>query len=174
LPSGGAHSRRRLTYTHARRDGSIVNSGYQIVNSGYQGSEGNTHVMTYQEAEERYFTARGESKPLINNTPPHRRCRSDSKTYYAARLHSTDVVEIHPEGYYVARNGGWDTPTTNDRLDKYAPGRRSGWPSGRLGAGVLLDESGNPFSRLATFKNPAPQAGGEVKSPPSSIRSPRR
>ena len=56
-------ARQQQTRGYARRDGPVVNLGYQIVISGYQGSEGNTHVMTYQEAEERYFTARGRSSP---------------------------------------------------------------------------------------------------------------
>ena len=36
-------------------------------------------------------------------------------------LHSTCVVRIHEDGTYTLSNGGWQTPTTKDRINKYSP-----------------------------------------------------
>lgn len=38
-------------------------------------------------------------------------------------LHKTRVVTIHADGKYTLRNGGWNTVTTKDRINKYAPVR---------------------------------------------------
>lgn len=37
------------------------------------------------------------------------------------RLHSTDVVILHPDGSATLNSGGWRTVTTKDRLNRYAP-----------------------------------------------------
>lgn len=37
-------------------------------------------------------------------------------------LHSTYVVTIHEDNTYTLRNGGWYSPTTKDRMNKYIPG----------------------------------------------------
>ena len=36
-------------------------------------------------------------------------------------LHSTYVVKIHADGTYTLSNGGWQTPTTKDRINQYSP-----------------------------------------------------
>jgi hypothetical protein len=36
-------------------------------------------------------------------------------------LHSTIVVRIHEDGTYTLSNGGWQTATTKDRINKYSP-----------------------------------------------------
>jgi hypothetical protein len=36
-------------------------------------------------------------------------------------LHSTYVVTIHEDNTYTLRNGGWYSPTTKDRMNKYLP-----------------------------------------------------
>ncbi|MFM7980647.1 MAG: hypothetical protein ACKPKO_15140, partial [Candidatus Fonsibacter sp.] len=36
-------------------------------------------------------------------------------------LHSTIVVRIHEDGSYTLSNGGWQTITTKDRINKYCP-----------------------------------------------------
>jgi hypothetical protein len=41
----------------------------------------------------------------------------------AIRLHSTDVVKIHPNGLYTLNSGGWQTVTTKDRINQYSPRR---------------------------------------------------
>lgn len=38
-------------------------------------------------------------------------------------LHSTCVVRIHEDGTYTLSNGGWQTPTTKDRINQYSPVR---------------------------------------------------
>lgn len=38
-------------------------------------------------------------------------------------LHSTIVVKIHTDGTYTLSNGGWQTPTTKDRINQYTPFR---------------------------------------------------
>lgn len=37
----------------------------------------------------------------------------------AWRLHRTDIVTLLPNGNYVLNSGGWRTPTTKDRINKY-------------------------------------------------------
>lgn len=36
-------------------------------------------------------------------------------------LHSTCVVRMYEDGTYKLSNGGWLTPTTKDRINKYSP-----------------------------------------------------
>jgi hypothetical protein len=74
--------------------------------------------MTYEEAEKLFATARcpDKGKPLANNTRLFK--RGDD---YAVRLHWTDVVTIHPDNTYTLRTGGWETITTKDRINSYAP-----------------------------------------------------
>lgn len=36
-------------------------------------------------------------------------------------LHSTCVVRIYEDGTYRLSNGGWQTPTTKDRINQYSP-----------------------------------------------------
>lgn len=74
--------------------------------------------FTYQQAAELLASARGDSKPLANNTRLYR--RGDD---YAVRLHSTDVVTLHPDGTYTIDAGGWKTATTKQRICDYSPAR---------------------------------------------------
>ena len=39
------------------------------------------------------------------------------------RLHDTNIITIKPDGNYVLTSGGWRTPTTKDRLNRFAPFR---------------------------------------------------
>lgn len=36
-------------------------------------------------------------------------------------LHSTKVVVLYPNGLVKLQTGGWMTPTTKDRMNKYSP-----------------------------------------------------
>lgn len=74
--------------------------------------------MTYKEAAEIFATAKWpeKGKPLENNTRLFK--RSDD---YAVQLHQTDVVTIHKDGTYTLRTDSWQTLTTKDRINKYAP-----------------------------------------------------
>lgn len=40
---------------------------------------------------------------------------------YAVRYHYTDIVTFYPNGDIVADNGGWGSPTTRNRLNKFTP-----------------------------------------------------
>jgi len=39
----------------------------------------------------------------------------------AFQLHSTDVVVIHDDDSATLRTGGWNTPTTKERINRYSP-----------------------------------------------------
>lgn len=74
--------------------------------------------MTWFKAQTIMASARSErdGKPLCNNTRLYRRGND-----FAVRLHSTDVVTIHPDDTYSIRTGGWHTPTTSTRIRAYSP-----------------------------------------------------
>jgi hypothetical protein len=74
--------------------------------------------MNYAQAE-KLLSGRDRRK-LENNTYLERRGLD-----FAVRLHSTDVVTIHPDGTYTLRTGGWKTVTTKDRINRYSPVRIS-------------------------------------------------
>ena len=37
------------------------------------------------------------------------------------RLHSTDIVTIHPDNTATLKNGGWNSSTTKERINRYSP-----------------------------------------------------
>jgi hypothetical protein len=41
----------------------------------------------------------------------------------AFELHSTDVVVIHEDDSATLRTGGWNSPTTKQRINRYSPVR---------------------------------------------------
>jgi len=71
-------------------------------------------MRTFTEASNRLGSR--ESRKLENNTYLQRRGEA-----IAVKLHSTDVVTFQPDGRVVLTSGGWRTPTTKDRLNKYSP-----------------------------------------------------
>jgi hypothetical protein len=81
--------------------------------------------FTFEEAKReyqnriRYQSGDYEGVPLQNNT---RLVKREEGGAYAVRLHNTDVVTYRPESVEL-RMEGWDTKTTRDRLDTYAPVR---------------------------------------------------
>jgi hypothetical protein len=70
--------------------------------------------MTYQQAAD--LTARRTRRKLANNTYLTR----DGEGVMRVRLHNTDIVTITPERH-ILTSGGWQTPTTKDRLNEYGP-----------------------------------------------------
>lgn len=80
--------------------------------------------FTYQDAADMMRSARSpeDGKPLANNTRLYPRGEN-----YAVRLHSTDVVTLHPDGTYTLSSGGWRTPTTKQRINDFSPARVSQW-----------------------------------------------
>lgn len=74
-------------------------------------------MLTYDEAVEKIAKSRDGRKKLENNTYLYK--VGDD---YAVKLHATDVVTICSNGAYILNTGGWRTPTTKDRINRYAPG----------------------------------------------------
>ena len=56
------------------------------------------------------------SKKLANNTYLLR-----DGVNFAIRLHETNIVTITPKNHYILNNGGWQTMTTKDRMNRYLP-----------------------------------------------------
>ena len=52
-----------------------------------------------------------------NNT----RARIKPDGSVAFQLHSTDVVTIHDDDSATLRTGGWNSPTTKERINRYSP-----------------------------------------------------
>lgn len=79
-------------------------------------------TLTYSEAESLLSKARdmNAGKPVQNHTRLFKRGED-----YAVRLHSTDVVTVHPDGTYTLNAGGWYTVTTKERINSYGPARVS-------------------------------------------------
>ena len=56
-------------------------------------------------------------------------CKLDENTYlepldattYAVRFYYTNIVLIHADGRYTLNNGGYQTPTTKERLNRFSP-----------------------------------------------------
>jgi hypothetical protein len=104
-------------------------------------------MLTYEEASRLFDTARSpeKGKPIANNTRLYK--RGDE---FEIVLHQTAVVSILPEGKYIIRTGGWNTLTTRDRLNRYAPGRFfteqgilywvPGWAAGIPGEKIVVEE----------------------------------
>lgn len=93
-------------------------------------------------------------KRLAGNTILH---QIDDDTY-AVRLYNTDVVTIHRDGTWGLATGGYNTPTTKERIKRFSPARvfshdwtvyvqsGSGWDKSErheLVDGIRVDENGN-------------------------------
>jgi len=81
------------------------------------------YLLTYNKCEELMAKARNPAngKPIKNNTRLFR--HDDGKAqaiYFTLRLHNTDIITIHPQGWTL-NTGGWRTVTTKHRLNNYGP-----------------------------------------------------
>lgn len=79
-----------------------------------------TSIRTYADADAA-CVQRGkpsQTRKLANNTYLNRRGAD-----IAVTLHSTDVVTYHPDNTVTLATGGWQTVTTKDRINAYAPFR---------------------------------------------------
>src|SRR5215211_4981594 len=74
-------------------------------------------MLTFTQAEAMIAVSKGTTRRLGNNTTLVRLGRDT----YAVRSHRTDVVTIHRDGRYTLKTGGWQTPTTKDRINTYGP-----------------------------------------------------
>lgn len=76
-----------------------------------------TITMKRQLANVNYI--KGTAKRVANNTVKYNRWHDGATVY---RLHHTDIVVIH-NNTYTLNSGGWQTLTTKDRINAYAPVR---------------------------------------------------
>lgn len=60
-----------------------------------------------------------DRRKLAHNTYLHRRT-DDS---LAIRLHDTDIIIVRHDDTFVLDSGGWRTPTTKDRMNRFSPAR---------------------------------------------------
>src|SRR3954465_4795299 len=81
-----------------------------------------TMTMTWLSAVDTIRSARNPAagKPLANNTRLYQSGEGDEREFRVV-LHGTTVVTIHPDDTYTLRNGGWTSPTTLDRIRRFAP-----------------------------------------------------
>lgn len=78
--------------------------------------------MNYRDADSKLQGRCQQSRKLANNTYLQRRnLYENGKDAIAVRLHDTDVLTLHPNGKITVSTGGWDTPTTRDRINSYLP-----------------------------------------------------
>lgn len=73
------------------------------------------------------------------------------------RLHNTDVVTFKPSGEIVLDSGGWNTPTTRDRINLYLPAT---WYIQTIKGDMFVTTPAGTFSHVdgATFwKNGKPR-----------------
>lgn len=84
-------------------------------------TKGKTMSTTIARLQSKLSSARSKSqgKPVANNTRLFERDNGS----IAVQLHSTDVVTYHADDSCTLDSGGWQTVTTKERMNCYAPGR---------------------------------------------------
>jgi hypothetical protein len=82
-------------------------------------------TMTWLDAVDTIRKARNKAagKPLQNNTRLYVRGEGDEREFGVV-LHGTEVVTIRSDDTYVLRSGGYQTPTTADRIHTYSPAKQ--------------------------------------------------
>lgn len=60
-----------------------------------------------------------KSRKIDNNT----RAYIEYDGSVSVELHNTKVVVLYPNGLVKLQSGGWMTPTTKDRMNRYSPVR---------------------------------------------------
>ncbi len=73
-------------------------------------------MRNFIEADQKLTGRNHDSRKLENNTYLERRGEN-----IAIRLHRTDIVTHYPDGSFSLNDGGWNTPTTAERIQAYAP-----------------------------------------------------
>lgn len=76
-------------------------------------------MLTYKRCQELYSQAKNKDngKPIQRNT----RIIKTEYNEYAVKLHQTNVLTFKKNGNIVLNSGGWNTPTTKDRIVTYGP-----------------------------------------------------
>lgn len=80
--------------------------------------------------------------------------RYDGPDAFAVRLHATNVLTFTADGWTIIRSGGWETPTTSDRINQLLPAgwRVAGDGKGSRGRGWGLYRTGTDgWARIADF-----------------------
>jgi hypothetical protein len=97
-------------------------------------------LFTINMAQDEIKRARNKSagRKLANNT----RLYEHTDGSFGITLHGTEVVTVNTDGTWTLRSGGWQTPTTLDRIRRYSP---VNWK--------LFSERGEWFMRLAPNPN---------------------
>lgn len=91
-----------------------------------------------------------------------------SEDVYAVTLYKTEIVRYYPDGTFSVDNGGWNTPTTSERLQAVVPeGFRTYHQQKRLG---MTGPYGTPSHRWATRAKPEHQPPGVLWPLDHSIR----
>ncbi len=75
--------------------------------------------MNYQEAQNKLTGRCRLSRKLANNTYLVRVGNDLDNGDIAVRLHQTNIVTFHPDGTTTLTSGGWKTPTTKDRINRF-------------------------------------------------------
>ena len=98
----------------------------------------------------REFIDAGRSKQMrtaANNTTVYR----EDGGAIGIKLHATTIVRINADGTMVLNSGGWLTPTTEERLNRYTPARisqrNSVWymrDGSMFYDGMVIDADGTP------------------------------
>ena len=80
------------------------------------------YLLRYSDCEELMAKARNPAngKPIKNNTRLFRHDDGKTDIYFTLRLHNTDIITIHPQGWTL-NTGGWRSVTTKHRLNNYGP-----------------------------------------------------
>lgn len=123
-------------------------------------------LITFEDAERIYATIRKpvtaafgiSGKRLAGSTILH---MIDEDTY-AIRLYNTDIVKIHRDGTWSLATGGWNTPTTKERINRFSPARvfQEKW--------VVYVQSGNGWDKSRRHElvdGIRVNANGDVMSP---------
>ena len=76
-------------------------------------------TLRFAECQRLLEKGRDGRKKLDNNTYLHQ----IDKDTFGVKLHDTFVVKIHSNDTYTLDSGGWQTPTTKDRINNYGPAR---------------------------------------------------
>jgi hypothetical protein len=74
--------------------------------------------MTHAEATQLVLGKNNRMERKVGNNT---RARIKPDGSVAFQLHSTDVVTIHDDDSATLRTGGWNSPTTKERINRYSP-----------------------------------------------------
>lgn len=77
--------------------------------------------MTFNKARQLFATAKNANKGKPLGTATVLVSLDQFGDSYGIKYHNTVVVEIHINGKYVLRSGGWKTVTTKKRINTYSP-----------------------------------------------------